>query len=155
MKGRSNGNQIARGFLSLLGVAGCFSLAALSASAEEGPPASTQTQAESGAPQPSAGEPAAVPEGASGMKGYVDPQTGRIRSTPAPSTPPLQLTPREQNSLSTSHQDLVEVPGSQPGGGMKLDLQGRFQSPLIGTIDADGKVKMHHPGEMPGSRDKK
>jgi len=149
MKRRSYGNQITRGFLNLLGFAACFGLAALPASAEEGPLASTQTQAES------AGKPAAVPEGAAGMKVYIDPQTGAIRTTPAPGTEPLQLTPQEQNSLSTSHEGLVEVPGTQPGGGMKLNLQGRFQSPMMGTIDANGKVKMQHLGEMPESGDKK
>ena len=40
-----------------------------------------------------------------------------------------------------------EVPSSVPGGGVKVDLQGRFQSPLVGTIDADGKVKMQHLDE--------
>jgi hypothetical protein len=49
----------------------------------------------------------------------------------------------------------VEVPNPVPGGGVKLDLQGRFQSPLIGTIDANGKVKMHHRGEPPEPGDKK
>jgi hypothetical protein len=48
----------------------------------------------------------------------------------------------------------VEVQSSVPGGGVKLDLQGRFQSPLVVTIDADGKVKMQHPGQLPASGDK-
>ena len=34
-----------------------------------------------------------------------------------------------------------------PGGGVKLDLQGRFQSPLIATVDENGKVRMQHLGE--------
>jgi hypothetical protein len=105
---------------------------------------------------PPAERPAAIPEGAAGMKVYIDPQTGTIRRDPAPGTLPLQLTPQEQNALSTSHQGLVETPSPVPGGGVKLDLQGRFQSPLIGTIDANGKVQMRHLGEMPtNSVDKK
>jgi hypothetical protein len=40
-----------------------------------------------------------------------------------------------------------------PGGGVKLDLQGRFHSPLAATIGPDGKLKMQHLGE-PDSGDK-
>jgi hypothetical protein len=75
---------------------------------------------------------------------YIDPQTGEIRSDPAPGTVPLQLNPQQQNAFSTSHQGLVEVPSTEPGGGVKLDLQGRFQSPLIVTIDKNGKLKTRH-----------
>jgi len=99
-------------------------------------------------------QPAAVPGGAPGMVIHVDPQTGAILKEPAPGTVPLQLSPQLTNSLSTSHQGLVETPSSVPGGGVKVDLQGRFQNPLIVTIDADGKVKMHHLGETPGVADK-
>jgi len=49
----------------------------------------------------------------------------------------------------------VEVPSPVPGGGVKVDLHGRFQSPLIVTIDANGKVKTQHLGETPASSDKK
>jgi len=34
-----------------------------------------------------------------------------------------------------------------PGGGVKVDLQGRFRSPLIATVGADGKLKTQHLGE--------
>jgi hypothetical protein len=80
---------------------------------------------------------------------HVDPQTGAILKEPAPGTVPLPLTPQLQNALSTSHQGLVEAPGAVPGGGVKLDLQGRFQSPLIVTIDSDGKVTMQHLDATP------
>src|SRR5450631_1410512 len=63
-------------------------------------------------PQPSAEEPVPVPEGASGLRIYIDPQTGAILKEPAPGAVPLQLTPQLQNTLSTSHQGLVEVPNS-------------------------------------------
>jgi hypothetical protein len=42
-----------------------------------------------------------------------------------------------------------------PGGGVRIDLQGRFQSPLIGTIGTDGKVKIEHLGEQHEPGDKK
>ena len=94
-------------------------------------------------------QPAAVSEGAAGMTIYVDPQTGAILREPAPGAVPLQLTPQLRNSLSTSHQGLVETPSSVAGGGVKLDLQGRFQNPLIVTIDADGNVRTRHLSETP------
>ena len=152
MKARSYGMQVTRRLLtSVLGVAACFAVTAQPAFTEDGPLVSSwQTQIGSGTsvPQPSAEKPAAVPEVASGMRVHIDPKTGAILREPAPGTVPLQLTPQEQNALSTSHQGLVEVPSSLPGGGVKVDLQGRFQSPLIGTIDANGKVRMQHLGEQ-------
>ena len=98
--------------------------------------------------------PAAVAGEAAGMTIYIDPQTGAILKEPAPGTVPLQLTPQLLNALSTSHQGLAETPSSVAGGGFKLDLQGRFQNPLIVTIDADGKLKMQHLGETPAVADK-
>jgi hypothetical protein len=49
----------------------------------------------------------------------------------------------------------VEIPSVVPGGGVKVDLQGRFRSPLLVTIDANGKAKMQHLDEMPDSGDMK
>jgi hypothetical protein len=129
-----------RGLLtSLLGVAACFAMTARPAFPQEG----------ASVPQPSAGKPAAAPTGASGMTVYIDPRTGAILKEPAPGTLPLQLTPQLRDALSTSHQGLVEVPSPVPGGGVKVDLQGRFQSPLVVTIDPEGKIKTQHLGEPP------
>ena len=94
------------------------------------------------------------PAPAGGMTIHIDPQTGTILKEPAPGTVPLQLTPELQNRLSTSDTGLVEVPSALPGKGVKIDLQGRFQSPLIVTIDANGQVKMQHLDEAPGSAGK-
>jgi len=93
--------------------------------------------------------------GASGMVIYIDPQTGAILKEPAPGTVPLQLTPDQQNALSTSDQGLVETPSSAPGGGVKVDLQGRFRSPLFATTDANGKVTIHHLHEAPAPGEQK
>ena len=145
MKVRKRGRQITRRLLtSLLGVAACLAVTVPPAFSEDAAPVpSGQTPAGSGvnAPQP----PTAASEG--GMKIYIDPRTGALLKEPAPGSVPLQLSPREQNALSTSHEGLVEVPSTVPGGGVALDLQGRFQSPLIGTVDENGKVRMQHLGE--------
>ena len=153
MRSRGYGKRVAHRVLaSLLSGAACFAAAGRPTFAGE----QAQTGLGTNVPAPPAERLAAAPEGAAGMQVYIDPQTGMIRRDPAPGTLPLQLTPQEQNALSTSHQGLVETPSTVPGGGVKLDLQGRFQSPLIGTIDANGKVIMRHPGEVPtNSPDKK
>ena len=91
---------------------------------------------------------------ASGLMIYVDPHTGAILKGLAPGTVPLQLSPELRNALSTSHDGLVEVPSPLPGGGVKLDLRGRFQSPLFVTIDATGNAKILHLHEIPEPGDK-
>ena len=80
-----------------------------------------------------------------GMTVHVDPQTGALRAEPTPGSQPLHLTPKDANAASTSSQGLAVVPNDKPGGGQKIDLQGRFRSPLIGTVDANGKFRMQHP----------
>lgn len=92
---------------------------------------------------------------APGMTIYIDPQTGAILSEPVPGTVPLQLTPNIQNALSTSAQGLVEAPSPVPGGGIAIDLQGRFQNPLFAIIGPDGKGKIGHLHELPEAPDKK
>jgi hypothetical protein len=79
-----------------------------------------------------------------GMKVYIDPQTGEFVSEPPPNAGPLELSPAERNAFSSSHQGLIQVPGAVPGGGVKLDLQGRFQSPLTATVAPDGRVLIEH-----------
>ena len=98
---------------------------------------------------PPAEQAADVPQGAAGMTVYIDPQTGAILSEPAPRSAPLRITPQERNAASTSHLGLTQEPASVPGGGVKLDLQGRFQSPMVVTIDANGTAKVRHLDELP------
>lgn len=80
---------------------------------------------------------------AGGLKVYVDPKTGRITNAPGAGVP-LQLSPAEANAVSTSHQGLVETLSPRNGGGAVVNLQGRFQSPLVATIDAQGNVVIQH-----------
>ncbi|MCB1540519.1 MAG: hypothetical protein KDJ25_06610 [Rhodoblastus sp.] len=90
-----------------------------------------------------------------GMKIYVDPATGQVTHSPPPNQPALTLTPAEQNAFSRSSQGLLEVPSSGPAGGVKVNLQGRFQSPLIATVGPDGRARIKHAGEPAHSRDAK
>jgi hypothetical protein len=112
-------------------------------------------QAEPPSPAASTAAPATVPAVVPGMTVHIDPKTGAILKEAAPGSVPLQLTPQLRNALSTSHQGLVEEPSTVPGGGVKLDLQGRFQNPVIVTTDADGKVKLQHLHPTPEPTDKK
>ncbi len=79
-----------------------------------------------------------------GMRVYIDPSTGRPTETPPAGSQPLVLSPAEQNAFSTSSSGLTAAPSTGPAGGMKVDLRGRFQSPLIATIGPDGKRVLHH-----------
>jgi hypothetical protein len=81
-------------------------------------------------------------EGAAGMRIYLDPETGEPRDPPTEAMDQVSLPP--DDALSTSSEGLVETPSPVPGGGVKLDLQGRFRSPLIATQDAEGKVTIQH-----------
>jgi hypothetical protein len=79
----------------------------------------------------------------SGMRVHIDPQTGRLSTKPS-SGIPMQLSPAEVNALSTSHHGLVEALSPRQRGGVFIDLQGRFQSPLVATVDEAGKVTIRH-----------
>lgn len=76
-----------------------------------------------------------------GMRAHVDSGTGRLLSEPPAARPAPPSDP-----TSTSGEGLVETPLQR--GGVMIDLRGRFQSPLVATVDADGRVHIEHPDEM-------
>ena len=77
----------------------------------------------------------AAPAAAAGQWIHVDPQSGA--RTARPSTAAAAASAGNP-ALSTSGQGLVEAPA--PGGGMTIDLQGRFRSAAVATVGPDGKV---------------
>lgn len=136
MKIGRNGSRFARNLRAgSIGGSACILMAAQPALSADGPPPAPATPAQSGG--------ASAPRPPAGLTVHVDPKTGEFVATPAPGTPPLSLTPEEQNAFSTSHQGLAEVPvTTAPGGGYKLDLKGRFQSPQgVTTGGATGHEK--------------
>lgn len=77
------------------------------------------------------GEDAAA--GRAGVRIYLDPSTGEIRSHPTPEEE-RQLRPLDPgHRLSRYGGDLLQEP--IPQGGFKVDLRGRFQSAVVATID--------------------
>lgn len=73
---------------------------------------------------------------AQGMRVYRDPQTGRLGPPPAGVAPP-GLTAAERRMLSRSDQGLR--PRTLPGGGVAVDLQGRYRNMAVATVSADGQ----------------
>ena len=84
---------------------------------------------------------ASPPAGAhAGLRVYKDPQTGDFTQPPVDAS---TTTAPPERSFSRSHEGLTAVYSDVPGGGIRLDLQGRFRSHFIATKDADGKVSIH------------
>ncbi len=92
---------------------------------------------------PSAAEPQdanpAAPQGAAGMRVYMDPETGEFGVPPPDAGPEaaLQLQP-----LSTPSEELVEVWGTTEAGGFTVELNGQFQKFLTVAPDTDGKISI-------------
>ena len=77
-----------------------------------------------------------------GLKIYLDPVTGRPSIPPTGAAVSDTTSPAVSSSLNTSTQGLVEQPA--PGGGMMLDLKGRFQSSTKATVREDGSIVIEH-----------
>lgn len=77
-----------------------------------------------------------------GMKIYLDPVTGKPSTPPTGATVAGPASPAVSADLNTSTQGLVEQPA--PGGGMMLDLKGRFQSSTKATVGKDGSIVIEH-----------
>ncbi len=87
----------------------------------------------------------AAPQGAARMHVYIDPETGEFGEPPPEAAPP-EAPP--QAELQLQSEELVEVPGTTEAGGVTVELNGQFQSPLTVTRDADGKISLRC-GEHP------
>lgn len=129
---KATGSHLAALLATALGLAMAAGSAECQTFLEEGPPVAA----------------AEVSEVAGGIVVYIDPVTGAILEAPAPGSIGLPLTSALLQELSTSSAGLDQVP--IPGGGVIVDLRGRFQSPLIATIDAQGAIRTQHLEELPG-----
>jgi hypothetical protein len=96
-------------------------------------PTSTASEASPSAASPPSGVHA-------GLRVFIDPQSGDFTQPPVETA---TTTAPPERSFSRSHEGLTAVHSDVPGGGIRLDLQGRFRSHFIATKDADGKVSIH------------
>jgi hypothetical protein len=78
------------------------------------------------------------------QKANVDPETGEWVS-PSEHDGPVDAEPVEASALNRSAEKMEEKPSPAPGGGMMIDLKGRFRSPIAATIESNGKTKIEHP----------
>ena len=68
---------------------------------------------------------------------HIDPATGNLVTDGSSG---LALDSNELNGLSTSSQGLTEVQSPVSGGGTFVNLEGRFQSTQMATVDEDGEL---------------
>lgn len=80
-----------------------------------------------------------APVASFGFRAYYDPVTGEV-GTPPPRLPPSAAVSFDPG-LTTSAEGLVEIPGETAGGGVKVELQGRFQSAVRARVSPDGSVR--------------
>lgn len=83
--------------------------------------------------------PISPPAGSSGMKVYRDPETGEFLDSP-PERLPAEIKRAEEQAISTSHEGLEQRKVDKPGGGVMMDLKGRFRHYQTATKDADGNI---------------
>lgn len=105
-------------------------------------PVNTADAAEIGplvAAPPSVDTPAPQATEAAGFRVYLDPETGRFVPEP-PAGAEVEPDVATAEAVSTRSVDLVEQPSPVPGGGMMLDLQGRFQNAIEMSVDASGAL---------------
>lgn len=115
-----------------------------------GGPGSALATGEADPPATAAPAELKVPAGAAGLSVAKDPETGRLM--PLPPDQLRELLSRDvRQATSSSHEGLVET--AAPGGGVMVDLRGRFQSAFGAEIGPDGKLTTHcgHDGDG-GSR---
>jgi hypothetical protein len=72
---------------------------------------------------------------------HIDPQTGQIMVPPM-AAPTGQTQQPQINTLAMP--PLRETVSPVPGGGVMIHLDERFLTPLMATIDGDGKLRIGH-----------
>ncbi len=94
---------------------------------------------------------AAARNEAPGLVVHIDPTTGEFLPEPAADG----VTTQAADTAKAPVRQLKAVPSPTLGGGIMIDLQGQFQTPLIVTIDADGKLTMKHEPMAPAGTENK
>ena len=84
-----------------------------------------------------ASAPAIVPSSDVGYVAHFD-ENGQLVEEPVTGSDALHA--YLSQSINTSSEGLVQVASPAPGGGVMIDLQGRFQSTAAAKVDANGKL---------------
>jgi hypothetical protein len=87
----------------------------------------------------------AAPKTSVGFKAYVDPVTGEPvkkegLERPDDAMPPLEL----DATHMTSDRGLREIASPEPGGGISVDLEGRFRVPLEASAAPEQRPSIRH-----------
>jgi hypothetical protein len=80
----------------------------------------------------------AAPAPAAGYRAHVD-FDGQFTEE-APPVDAAELNKALEQMIDTSSEGVVEKPSPVPGGGVMVELNGRFQASMAAVIDADGKL---------------
>jgi len=81
------------------------------------------------------------------MKVYIDPETGEFLDSP-PEKIPAEIQRADEEAISTSHEGLEIREVDKPGGGVMMDLKGRFRQQQTATKDADGNITIRCTPEV-------
>lgn len=82
-----------------------------------------------------AGGPSESGQAKSGLRVYIDPETGKLAGPPAgvESVPTTQAGRREADTL-------IETPSGGPAGGVMVNTKGRYHADVMAATDAGGKA---------------
>lgn len=86
----------------------------------------------------------APPGTTTAQRATIDPETGEFVSTPEHETPAASES-IQPSAFSIRSETMEEESSPVPGGGVMIDLKGRFKSPVRATIEASGKTTIEHP----------
>ena len=78
------------------------------------------------------------------QRATIEPETGEFVNPPEQETPATSES-IQPSALSISAETMEEESSPVPGGGVMIDLKGRFQSPVSATIEGNGEPTVEHP----------
>ena len=82
-----------------------------------------------------------TPPRSAGLVLNIDPVTGAILEEPVSGATKLSIPASLAERWSTSDEGLIQQPNPSGGKGVYVNLQGRFENGMVGTIDANGTLQ--------------